>query len=110
MQRLVEQPTENGDLFEGPMCVGRVHYHLSVYQHFSDGGDESVPANLEVEGRIMPLDDLDLATLHRRRPELILRLADGRALDFWVTDGEGRIRSTGRGLYGAQLIDHEGDV
>ena len=37
MRRLVEQPTE-----DGPVCVGRVHYHLSVYQHFSNSEDESV--------------------------------------------------------------------
>jgi hypothetical protein len=99
MQRLVEQPTEDGDVCEGSVCLGRVHYHLSVYQHFSEAEDESVPANLEVEGRIIPLDRLDLIDFHRRGSELILRLADGRALDFSVVDEEGRIRSTGRGLY-----------
>ena len=99
MQRLVEQPTDNGEVFTGPTCVGRVHYHLSVYQHFSDAEDESVPANLEVEGRIAALDGLDLDALHRRGSELTLRLADGRVLDFWLTDADGRIRSTGRGLY-----------
>ena len=46
--------------------LGRVHYHLAVYQHFSDEG-EPVPANLEVEGRITGPDDLDIPGLHRRR-------------------------------------------
>ena len=99
MQRLVEQPTDNGDVFEGAVRLGRVHYHLSVYQHFSEAEDESVPANLEIEGRLAPVDDLDLNELHRRGSELTLRLADGRALDFDLTDDEGRIRSTGRRLY-----------
>lgn len=99
MQRLVEQPTGNGDMFEGLVRLGRVHYHLSVYQHFSDAEEESVPANLEVEGRITPLDGLDLIELHPRGSELTLRLADGRPLDFSITDGDGQIRSTGRGLY-----------
>jgi len=99
MQRLVEQPTDEGDVFEGDVRVGRVHYHLSVYQHFSDAEDETVPASLEVEGRVVPLDSLDLIERHRRGSELTLHLADGRALDFSMTDEEGRIRSTGRGLY-----------
>ena len=99
MQRLVEQPTDDGEMFEGSVRLGRVHYHLSVYQHFSEAEDESVPANLEVEGRIAPLDNMDLIELHRCGSELTLRLSDGRALDFSVTDEAGRIRSTGRGLY-----------
>jgi hypothetical protein len=47
----------------------------------------------------MPLDALDLFWFHRQASELTLRLADGRALDFSVTHEDGRIRSTGRGLY-----------
>jgi hypothetical protein len=86
-------------VFQGVTRLARVHYHLAVYQHFSEAGHESVPANLEVEGRIIPVERLDLAELHRRGSELILRLSDGRALDFSMTDGQGRIRSTGRGLY-----------
>jgi hypothetical protein len=97
MQRLVEQPTEDGDVFAGPVHLGRVHYHLSVYQHFSEATDDTLPAHLDVEGRLMPLDDLDL--LDRRGVELTLGLADGRTLDFSVVDDDGRIRSTGRGLY-----------
>jgi hypothetical protein len=97
MQRLVEQPTEDGDVFAGWVCLGRVHYHLSVYQHFSDAEGETVPADLTVEGRLVPRDRLDL--LDHRGAELTLRLADGRRLDFSVVDDAGRIRSTGRGLY-----------
>ena len=97
MQRLVEQPADHGDVLEGPVPIGRVHYHLSVYQHFSEA-DEPVPADLVVEGRITFIEDRDLTEFHRRGSELTLRLADGRALDFSVrTDGS--IRSTGRGLY-----------
>jgi|SRR6185503_14259083 len=99
MQRLVEQPSDEGDVFEGQVHAGRVHYHLAVYQHFSDAENESVPASLEVEGRIVPLDGFDVIERHRRGLELTLHLADGRALDFSLTDAEGRIRSTGRGLY-----------
>ncbi len=99
MQRLIEQPTNDGEVFEGPVRLGRVHYHLSVYQHFSDAEGEPVPANFEVEGRIIPIDDLDLASLHDHGCEVTLRLADGRALDCSLTDAGGRIRSTGRALY-----------
>ena len=99
MQRLVEQPTDDGQVFAGPMHLGRVHYHLSVYQHFSEAEDESVPANLEVEGRIVPLDHLNTIELRRQGSELSLHLADGRVLDFSMIGEEGTIRSTGRGLY-----------
>jgi len=84
---------------EGQTYLGRVHYHLSIYRHYSDVETESVPAHLEVEGRITPLDNVDVAELHQRQAELTLRLADGRILDFRVADGEGAVRSTGRGLH-----------
>jgi hypothetical protein len=99
MQRLIEQPASDGDVFDGPTYIGRVHYHLSVYQHFSGAKDESVPANLEVEGRITPIDKLSLAEFHRRGSELSLHLSDGRSLDFSMVDPERTIRSTGRGLH-----------
>jgi hypothetical protein len=99
VQRLVEQPTDTGDIFQGARRLGRAHYHLDVYQHFSDIENEPVAANLEVEGHIVPVDDLDLTWFHRQGVELTLRLVDGRALDFSVTDNDGRVRSTGRGLH-----------
>ena len=99
MQRLVEQPVDDGEVFDGVSRLGRVHYHLAVYQHFSEADNESVPANLEVEGRITALDDLDVSHLHQRASELTLHLADGRLLDFVTGTVEGTIRSTGRGLY-----------
>ena len=99
MQRLIEQPTGDGDILQGGARLGRVHYHLSVYQHFSQFADEPIPASLDVEGRITALDVLDLAALHQRRVELTLRLPDGRLLDFSMADGVGTIRSTGRRLY-----------
>lgn len=99
MQRLIEQPADEGDVLEGPAHVGRVLYHLSVYQHFSETDNEPVVPYLEVEGRITPVKHLDLAELHRRRAELTLRLADGRVLDFSMINASGAIRSTGRGLF-----------
>jgi len=99
MQRLVEQPADEGDVFGGESRIGRVHYHLSVYQHFSEAEGEQVPAHFEVEGRITPIDTVDLPALHVRAAELTLHLADGRLLDFSVANEQGTIRSTGRGLY-----------
>lgn len=99
MQRLIEQPRENGEVWEGPSRLGRVHYHLDVYQHFSEVEGEPVAASLDVEGHIAPFDKIDLPALHRRRAELRLHLADGRVLDFLVANKDGAIRSTGRGLY-----------
>ena len=99
MQRLVEQPADEGDMFGGKARIGRVHYHLSVYQHFSEAEGDFVPAHFEVEGRITPLDPVDLLALHQQAAELTLHLADGRRLDFSVANEQGTIRSTGRGLY-----------
>lgn len=98
MQRLIEQPVGDGDLMEEGGRLARVHYHLDVYQHFSDEG-EPVPAHLEVEGRITAPDDLDIPGLHRLGLEFTLHLADGRALDFRFVHEDGTIRSTARGLY-----------
>jgi hypothetical protein len=99
MLRLVEQPAGDGDVFEGSVCLGRVHYHLAVYQHFSEVEGETVPASPTVEGRIVPVEQLDLLEIHRRGSELTLQLMDRRTLDFSLTDGNGRLHSTGRGLY-----------
>jgi hypothetical protein len=101
MQRLVEQPADEGDMFGGAARLGRVHYHLSVYQQFSDTEGEVVPAHFDVEGRITPVDQIDLAALHQQAIELTLHLADGRHLDFSLANDEGTIHSTGRGLYQA---------
>lgn len=98
MQRLIEQPVGDGEVFEEKGRVGRVHYHLAVYQHFSEAG-EPVPAHFEVEGRVSAHDALDLARLHHLGLELTLRLADGRALDFRIVHEDGTIHSTARGLY-----------
>jgi hypothetical protein len=99
MQRLVEQPVDDGEVLDGSSQVGRVHYHLSVYQQFSEGADQEVLPHFEVEGRLTPVDHFDIAQLHARAVELTLRLADGRLLDFLIAHDDGRIRSTGRGLY-----------
>jgi len=99
MERLIEQPVGEGEMFEGETYLGRAHYHLSIYQHFSDVETESVPIHVEVEGRITALTDTDVAELHQRQAELTLRLADRRLLDFRVVDEAGAIRSTARGLY-----------
>src|SRR5437667_1798861 len=100
MQRLVEPPVDDGEVFEGSSRRGRVRYHLSVYQHFSEDAEgESMPAHVDVEGRITALDPFDVTHLHQRAVELTLRLADGRHLDFQIANEGGTIRSTGRGLY-----------
>ena len=99
MQRIVEQPSDTGTMFEGSQSLGRVHYHLSVYQHFSDNDNETLAPHFDVEGRITPVDRADLPALRLRGSELTLHLADGRILNFSLTDDLGRIRSTGRGLY-----------
>ena len=88
-------------MFGGSARLGRVYYHLSVYQQFSAAEGEFVPEHFDVEGRITPLETIDLAALHERAAELTLFLADGRRLDFSIANAAGTIRSTGRGLYRA---------
>lgn len=102
MQRLIEQSADEGDVVEREVHLGRVHYHLAVYQHFSDQEGEPVPANVEVEGHVTALDGQSVAELHRTKAELTLQLADGRLLDFVITNENGAIRSTGRGLFKPQ--------
>lgn len=99
MQRLIEQPADEGDVLEGGWPIGRVHYHLSVYQHFSELEGESVPVAIEVEGLVVPRDEIDVVDLWKRRADLTLRLADDRFLDFSIVDATGAVRSTGRGLF-----------
>jgi hypothetical protein len=99
MQRLIEQPVAEGQVFGESAYLGRVHYHLAVYQHFPDEDGEPVPPNLEVEGRVTGLDGINVPELHARAVELTLRLADGRTLDFHIVDEDGTIHSTARGLY-----------
>ena len=105
MQRIVEQPAGDADVFSGGVRLGRVHYRLSVYQHFSEDESESVPANFEVEGRVTAIDGVDLGECHRSGVELTLHLVDGRRLDLLVMNDQGGIRSTGRSLYVPE--DHE---
>lgn len=95
MQRLIEQPSDDGDLLEEGANIGRVHYHLDVYQHFSEQAGEAVPPHVEVEGRLFGLGDLNVAQLHRLPLEWTLRLADGRILDVTFVNEEGAIHSTG---------------
>jgi hypothetical protein len=98
MQRLIEQPVGDGDVFDGPSYFVRVHYHLSVYGHFSEKEGESVPVHTEVEGRVTPLDHLKRLGPHQEGSEWTLHLADGRILEFTIVNDESAIRSTGRGL------------
>ncbi len=101
VQRLIEQITDEGEVVVASRRLGRVHYHLSVYQHFSDLENEAVPASIEVEGQITPIDPIDLGPLHEEQAELRLRLADGRILEFSIAAEDGTIHSTARGLYRA---------
>ncbi|PYR37145.1 MAG: hypothetical protein DMF89_09090 [Acidobacteria bacterium] len=103
MLRLIEQLAGDGEMLDGVTAVaaslGRVHYHLDVYQHFSDMEGETIPASFTVEGRVTPMDTIDLQSLRRRRPEVTLRLTDGRQLRCAITSDDGRLRSTERGMF-----------
>jgi hypothetical protein len=99
MQRLIEQAADEGDVLVAGRQLGRVHYHLSVYQHFTEAAENEMVGSVEVEGYVSAVEGVDLAREHQRRTELTLCLPDGRRLDFQMLNAEGMIRSTGRGLY-----------
>ena len=99
MRRLIEQPTNEGQLLHGRIPLGRVTYHLSIYQTFSDRSDAGVHTGLVVEGRLRSVDLIDLAMWHQRRAELTLVLADGRVLQCVLSSTDGALHSTGLGLY-----------
>jgi hypothetical protein len=99
MQRLIEQTADEGDVLAGGKPLGRVHYHVSVYQHFTEAAKNEMVGSVEVEGYVSAAEGVDLYREHQRRTELTLCLSDGRRLDFLMVNAGGTIRSTGRGLY-----------
>jgi hypothetical protein len=99
MQRLIEQTADEGDVLAGGKPVGRVHYHLSVYQYFTEAAENEMVGSVEVEGYLSAVEGVDLSLEHQHRTELTLCLPDGRRLDFLMMNAEGTIRSTGRGLH-----------
>ena len=101
MQRLIEQPTGDGEILDGATSLGHVHYHLAVYQQFAEGAGDPVPTSQTVEGQLTARGAVDLGALHQRRAELVLRLADGRTLSCSLSARTGTLRSTGRGLRAA---------
>ena len=89
MQRLIEQPSDEGDIFEGSRPLGRVHYRLSVYQQFSEADAEPVDdPRWRLKATCRRSGRLDVAELHVRR-----RRADappGRRAYPRLHDGERR--------------------
>ena len=96
MMRLIEQPTGTGDLYEHGQLRGAVHYSLNVYQQYDEGQDQAVPGVQHIEGRLTPAGPIDLFELWSRGAELILRMPDGRALNFELRDDHGNIILNGR--------------
>jgi hypothetical protein len=99
MQRLIEQTADEGVVLAGGKQLGRVHYHLSVYQYFTETTQNEMVGNVEVEGYVSAVEGADLSLELQGRTELTLCLPDGRRLDFLMMNADGTIRSTGRGLY-----------
>ena len=74
LQRLIEQPVGQGEVFAESGRVGRFHCHLVVDQYFSDEDGEPVPAHVEVEGRVTAVDATDDATMVSPSPyEALIR-------------------------------------
>jgi hypothetical protein len=91
MMRLIDQPAGTGDLYENGQFRGPVHYTLNVYQQYDEGRDEAVGGVHHIEGRITPAGTIDLAVLKSRGAELLLKMADGRAIHFELRDADGTI-------------------
>ncbi len=91
MMRLIDQPTGTGEVYENGQFRGPVHYSLNVYQQYDEGRDEAVIGVQHIEGRITPAAMIDLRDLWSRGAELILKMSDGRALNFQLRDDDGNI-------------------
>ena len=91
MMRLIEQPTGTGDLYEYGQLRGAVHYSLNVYQQYDEGQEQAVTSVQHIEGRLTPAGPINLFELWNRGAELILRMSDGRALNFQLRDDHGNI-------------------
>ena len=79
---------KNGDL------VGNAAYELRVYQELHQTRGESVPGLKRIEGHVEGLDNFRLLG-----KTLTLELVDGRRLDFFISDSNGKIANSGPGLY-----------
>src|SRR5256712_5316940 len=102
MMRLIEQPPGTGDLYETGQLRGAVHYSLNVYQQY-EGQEQAVTGVQHIEGRLTPAGPIDLFELWSRGAELILRMSDGRALNFQLRDDHGNIILNGSLVHGELL-------
>ena len=91
MMRLIDQPTGTGDLYEDDRRLGTVHYNLNVYQQFDEGADRAGGGVQHIEGRLTAADQVDLIELSARNAKLLLRLSDGRTMNFQIRDGLGNV-------------------
>ena len=87
MLRLIEQLAGDGEMLDGgtsvALSLGRVHYHLSVYQHFSDLEGEAIPASLTVEG-VEAYRANAIRLLEHVRP--VLERQAGQTLADWAAE------------------------
>ncbi len=91
MMRLIDQPTGIGELYEDGRRLGTVHYNLNVYQQYDEGADRAVAGVQHIEGRVTAADKVDLLELSGRSAQLLLKLSDGRTVNFQIRDDLGNI-------------------
>src|SRR5919201_6907884 len=101
-QRLIDQPSGYGEVYEGEEPRGAVRYSLSVYQSYGSEREQTTPGIVEIIGRLDPTGSMNLAELFERRADLTLLLTDGRRLDVQLRDARGNVVAIGgRGFYGS---------
>ena len=91
MMRLIGQPSGTGDVYENGQLLGTVHYSLNVYQQYDEGRDQAGTGVQHIEGRITPAGTINMLDLWSRGADLILKMSDGRALNFQLRDDRGNI-------------------
>src|SRR5687768_14343870 len=88
MRQLIEQPAGVGLVSRSDGAPVRpMRYSLSVYQDVYEDGMRGV---FNIEGRV-GVDAVEGISLAHEGAELTLALDDGRVLDFFLTNSDGRI-------------------
>ena len=92
MLRLVERLIGEGHLDDprAPATPLATAYELDVYRDWTVEADSMVAGEWVIEGHLLAPPDA-LAALAGRGDTFLLRMDDGRRLEVFVLDGEGRL-------------------
>jgi hypothetical protein len=95
MSTLLEDIRGTGDVFRAGVLVRQMVYRIRVYQGFrAQTRGDPIPGRKHLEGSVdydMERDPLDIICV-----DLTLHLQDGRTLDFFIRDKDGKIAARGQ--------------